>query len=126
MKKLFILKAIFFFIPFLVSASERFIPCSGPDCNFCHIFILLDNIVKFVLNSIVPPIAILMLIVGGLLFYFSVGDPTKTKQAVNLIKATIIGMLIIYFAWSIVVAVFNIVGVADDSWFFWNYTINCN
>jgi hypothetical protein len=125
MKKLFILKAIFFFVPFLVSAQERFIPCSGPDCNFCHIFVLIDNVIKFVLINIVPPIAILMLIIGGLLFYFSVGDPTKTKQATEIIKATIIGMLIIYFAWSIIVAIFQIIGVTNrESWFWWS-AISC-
>jgi hypothetical protein len=125
MKKLFILKAIFFFVPFLVSASERFIPCSGPDCNFCHIFVLVDNIIRFILESIIPPIAILMLIVGGLLFYFSAGDPTKTKQATGIIKATVIGMLIIYFAWSIIVTIFQIIGVTNrESWFWWS-AVSC-
>jgi len=119
--KIIILIAVFF--PFLVSAQGRFIPCSGPDCNFCDIFELFNNIISFILTDIVPPIAILILIVSGLLYYFSAGDPGKVKTATDAIKATIVGLLIVYFGWSIVVALFRIIGVAGDGWFFWS--ISC-
>ncbi len=131
MKFFFFLKTLpltvllgFLLFPSVVSA--QLIPCGGAGqdpCNLCHLFELFDNIARFVLFVIVPPVAILMLIIGGLLFYFSVGDPSKTKQAINLIKATVVGMLIVYFAWSIVVAVFLMIGIAD--WEQWSYRLVC-
>jgi hypothetical protein len=115
-------------LPIFVSAQEPFIPCGNPGqpaCEFCHLFVMFSKIVNFILNVIVPPIAILMLIIGGLLFYFSAGDPTKAKQATGILKATIVGMLIVYFSWSIVVAIFDIIGVINrDSWLWWS-NVSC-
>ncbi len=122
MKNVYLLKTlvvvfllVILFFPSLIFANNGLIPCGGPNqpCELCHLFELFDNIVRFVMFSLVPPIAVLMLVIGGIYFYFSAGDPEKTKQAVNLIKATVIGMLIIYFSWSIVVAIFTAIGAVD-------------
>ncbi len=115
--------ALVFLVPLF--AKAQLVPCGEPGnpCELCHLFVLFDNIVKFVLVTLVPPIAIIMLIGGGLMFYFSVGDPEKTRRATAIIRTTVFGMLIIYFAWSIVVAVFTAVGAAQ--WQDWWYTISC-
>ena len=112
-----------FLFPIIAFSQSPLVPCSGPDCKLCHIFVMFNNIVGFVLYTIVPPIAVLMLIIGGILFYISVGDPKKTETAKNLISSTIQGVLIIYFAWSIVIIVFTVMGAAQ--WSDWWYTIRC-
>ena len=112
-----------FLIPIFISAQSPLVPCTGPDCKLCHLFVMFNNIVGFVLYTIVPPIAVLMLVAGGILFYFSVGDPKKTETAKSLISSTIMGVLIIYFAWSIVILVFTALGAAQ--WDSWWYTITC-
>ncbi|MCD6233065.1 hypothetical protein J7J81_01630, partial [bacterium] len=40
--------------------------CIYVPCNFCHFFIMFNGIVKFVLIYIVPPIATLILMIGGI------------------------------------------------------------
>ncbi len=99
------------------------VPCDGPDCNFCHIFVMFSNLVNFVLFQIVPPMAILLLVSGGLVFYFSAGDSKKTDLAKNVIKSTIIGIFLVYFAWSIVILVFTVAGAAQ--WNGWWYNVTC-
>ncbi len=115
-----------FFIPTLALAQSPLVPCGGPgqpDCELCHLFVMFNNIVGFVLYSLVPPIAVMMLIIGGLLFYFSAGDDKKITTARNLIQSTIMGLLFVYLAWSIVILVFTVAGAAQ--WDNWWYTISC-
>ncbi len=107
---------IFLSPSFAFAQQGGFIPCGGdgqPACELCHLFIMFDGIVRFTIFTIVPAIAILMLIIGGLWFYFSVGDPTRTKQATDIIKSTLIGLLVVYLAWSIVILVFTVIGAVE-------------
>ena len=120
---LFLAPLGFFLIPIIIFAQSPLVPCQGPDCKLCHIFVMFGNIVNFILFTIVPPIAVLVLIIGGLLFYFSVGDPKKIETAKSLIGSTIMGVFIVYFAWSIVVLVFTAVGVTQ--WDGWWYNFKC-
>lgn len=116
---------ILMIFPVLVSAGGL-VPCGGEGqspCELCHLFVLFDNIVIFVLRNVVPSIAVLMLIFGGIMFYISAGDPEKMGKAKRLLISTIVGMFIVYFAWGIVVAIFTALGATTwkDGW----YTINC-
>ena len=114
----------FFLIPVIAfGQTASLVPCNGPDCNFCHIFVMFNNLVSFVLFDIVPPLAVLTLVSGGLLFYFSTGDPKKTDLAKSIIKSTVIGIFIVYLAWSIVILVFTAAGAAQ--WDGWWYTVTC-
>lgn len=106
---------LFFALP-IFAGAQGLVPCggSGQDpCELCHIFVLFDNIVRFILTSVVPPIAVFMLIFGGIMFYVSAGDVEKATKARRLITSTIVGMMIVYFAWGIVVAVFTALGAAN-------------
>ncbi len=107
-------------------------------CQFCHFFVMLDAIIDFVLFQLVPPIAILMLVIGGAMFMFAhlggaealpgggAGGPKMLSQAKKLITSVIIGLIIIFAAWIIIDLFFSLIGVADwtglqEGWF----TINC-
>jgi hypothetical protein len=133
MKK--ILLAIFlilFLSPFLAQA-QGLVPCGNPGqppCQFCHLFVLFQNIVNFLLYDIVPPLAVLMIAIGGFMYmfaYFSPGQalpgggkggPALLGQAKKIITATIIGLLIIYGAWLIVNFFFQFIGVS--TWQGWS------
>jgi type IV secretory pathway VirB2 component (pilin) len=105
--------------------SVSLVPCggSGQDpCKLCHLFVLFDNIVKFVLFDIVPPIAILMVVIGGVMFFAAVGDPAKIGKATSLLTAVVIGLVIIYGAWLLINLFFSLIGVAEwtglkEGWF---------
>ncbi len=95
-------------------------------CQFCHFFVMLDEMIDFVLFKIVPPIAILMLVIGGVMFFAAAGSPEKLGTAKKLITSVVIGLIIIFAAWIIIDLFFSLIGVAEwtglqEGWF----TINC-
>jgi hypothetical protein len=88
-------------------------------CQFCHFFVMLDEIIDFVLFKIVPPLAILMLVIGGVMFilgYFAgggEGEPKMFNQGKKLITSVFIGLIIIFAAWIIINLFFQFIGVAE-------------
>ena len=113
---------------------EGFVPCGRTpsvimgiavniDCSLCHLFVMIDGIVDFVLLKLVPPIATLILIFAGMSFYFALGNPEKFRHAKSVLLSVIIGLIIIYASWIIINAVMvEIMGMADwvgfgEGWF---------
>jgi len=90
------------------------VPCGGQDCpcQFCHFFIMFDNIFNFVLFRIVPIVAALLIAIAGFMFIFGYADQqgATINKAKELFKAIIIGMVIIYCAWLIVHTFFFFIG----------------
>lgn len=82
-------------------------------CQFCHFFVMFDGIVDFVLIYVIPPIAVLMLVVGGIMFYFAGGRPELVTRGKSLIKNVVIGLFLAYGAFMLVGTVLKIIGVAD-------------
>jgi hypothetical protein len=112
--------------------------CCIMPCTFCHVFVMLDGAIDFILFKLIPPIAILMLVIGGVMFMFAhfggaealpggvSGGPKMLSQAKRLITSVIIGLIIIFAAWIIIDLFFSLIGVAEwtglqEGWF----TINC-
>ena len=119
---LFILLLLFNLAPGI--ALAQLVPCGGegqPACEFCHIFVLLDNIVKFVLQDLVPPIAALMLVIAGGMYFMAAGDPSKVGKAKSVLTSVVMGLLIIYGAYLLVSLFFTAIGVNEwtglQNWF---------
>lgn len=115
---------------FLLSASPALadgfcqgpiVPCGRagtPPCQFCHIFTLFNNIINLILTCLAPIIAVLMLIVGGLMFMLSHaseggGAPKLFSQAKAAITAAVIGLVIIFVAWVFLNTLFTYMDVAE-------------
>jgi len=123
---LIIFSTILILIP-LASLAAGLVPCGGdgePRCQLCHFFVLFKNVVDFLLTKIIPPLAILMLAIGGFMYVFAYlspsqalgggsGGPALLSQAKQLIISVIFGLLIIFAAWLIVNFFFQMIGVAD-------------
>ena len=65
MKKIILIS--FLIILPLFTQAAGLVPCGGPGepvCTFCHLFVLFNNVIKFVMFDLVPPAAVLMLVVG--------------------------------------------------------------
>ena len=90
------------------TANQYFIPCQP-----CHIFIMIDSIIDFILLTIVPPIATIIFIAGGVSFYLAGANPGQFQKAKSVLTAAIIGLVIIYTSWIIVNTTLTAVGVAD-------------
>jgi len=82
-------------------------------CQFCHIFVMIDGIIDFLLIKIVPPLAIFMIVIGGIMFYFGGAKPSLLAQAKRLISGVIIGLALIYGSYLLVGTFLSVLGVAD-------------
>lgn len=107
-------------VSFLFIANQAFaaglVPCGGegqPACQLCHIFVLLHNVLDFIFFTLTPPIAILMIAIAGAYYMFAGGNPNMLGQAKSILRATAIGLLIIYGAWLFINLFFWAIGAAD-------------
>lgn len=82
-------------------------------CQLCHFFVMIDGIIDYVLIMIVPPLAILMLVIGGVMFYFGGAKPELLSTSKTLFKGVVIGLVLIYGAYMIVGLVLSVLGAAD-------------
>lgn len=88
------------------------------DCTLCHFFVLLDRILNFIFLTLVPAIAVLMFVIGGIWFFFAGQNPQSLSKAKSIITAALFGLLIIFAAWLIINTFFVIIGVKDWTGFF--------
>ena len=98
-------------------------------CTLCHLFALLDNILRFMLTCLAPIIAVLMLTMGGVLIILSQLDIVSISifsQAKSIITAVIIGLVIIFASWVFLNAFLSTIGIADWTGLGTWWQINCN
>lgn len=105
-----------FFLIFNSVQAAGLVPCGGPgedSCTLCHLFVMFDRIIDFLLFRIVPVLAALMIAIGGGMYIISRGDPEMLGRAKKLFTTVVIGLVIIYGAWVIVNTFLTIIGVAN-------------
>lgn len=93
-------------------------------CSLCHIFILIKRIVDFGTVNILIPLAILMVVIGGIMFLTAGGDPGRLGSAKKILTATLIGLVIVLAAWLIVNTIITFMTPASSPFQSW-HTINC-
>lgn len=119
MKRVFLLmllSVLIFSLPALGSAdSGLVVQCGGVNnpCDLCDLFGLVNNILAFLFLKIVPPIAGLLIVIGGFLLFVSGGDQKRLTQAKQILTAVVIGLIITYGAWVFINTFFNLIGVAE-------------
>ncbi len=121
---------LFLGVGFAYADRGPLVPCGpGTDvqyCRFCHLFVLFNNIVGFLLINVVPALAVLMVALGGFMYIGAytgfLGDASGSlNKAKELFKSVAIGLFLIYGAWLIVSVFMLAIGVADwtglrDGW----------
>ncbi len=136
-KNLFLLTFLFLFlVPGLAQAG--LVPCgrlyddpNTPDineslpCTFCHFFLMINNIVRFLLFTILPPLVVLLLVVGGFLFLFAGASADAFNRAKGVIFSTVLGLVIILSAWLIVNTLLVQIGVIKIPELLQWYDIRC-
>lgn len=86
----------------------KFIPC-----QFCHIFVMLDEILDFVISTILI-IAVLLVVVAGFLFIIPGKiSPEAFSKAKEILQGVALGLVIIFAAWIIVNTIFTFLGLAE-------------
>jgi|GEM_PF-908689 len=102
------------FVPMFVFGQDTggLVPCSGPDCEACHVVELVDNILDF-LFEIGVIIGTILIVVGGFYLLTSGGDTGKRSKGKSIITNVIIGLIIMLTSWLIVDTVMKTF-VSDD------------
>ena len=108
---------------------EGLIQCGGIGqkvCEFCDLFLLITNIFNFFLVTIIPPIATLLLVVGGFIMLTAGGNPQSISKGRTILTAVVIGLIIVYASWIFVNTIFQALGISQwaglGSW----WQIQCN
>lgn len=93
------------------NCKSGLVPC-GRDCNvlntpynerdpcqFKDIFLVMQNILNFVLWTLIPIILVLLALASGIIYYTSMGNETTVARVKAIWKSAGIGCLIIFTAW---------------------------
>jgi len=82
---------------------------------------MVQGIINFILLIIIPPIAVLMFVAGGVALFQAGQNVEKARLAKNILTTAVIGLVIIYGSWLIINSILTAVGVAEwaglDKWF---------
>lgn len=91
-----------------------------PPCTFYDIFITINRVVDFILYVVIPPLAVIALIMASISLLTSEDDPSKLEQAKKTLVWIVIGLIVIYSAWFLVVSFVKFIGGADWTLNFFN------
>ena len=117
MKKIVLILFLIIF-PVFIQAAGLVPDCGGveqPACTFCDLFILFNNVVRFIMFDLVPPIAVFMLVVGGIMYFFAGTSPSVLTRAKSIITSVAIGLAIVFCSWIIVNTVLVKSGIVNTS-----------
>lgn len=98
--------------PAFAQDSAPFVTCSGPDCNICKLVESVSNIISFTI-ALAVILATIILAYGGFKLVFSKGDPGAISQAKTFLINTVIGVILILAAWTLVDTLMKVL-VRDD------------
>ncbi len=78
-------------------ADEVYVPCT-----LCHLFIVFDHIISFILGTLIPSLALLVIVFSGVLLITAGLKPEQVKQAKSALTAATIGLFLSYLSWAII------------------------
>lgn len=82
--------------------SANTTPEEMAPCSLCHLFVLAQNILKFLMWTAAPALAALGFAIGGFKMLISGPNPGLRQDGLNIIKNTVYGLLIVFGAWIII------------------------
>lgn len=90
------------FIGFETAYAQGVVPteCVGAGavdlCRACSFFKLIDNIFSLILTRIVPPLAVILIAIGGFLYLISGDSEQRRTQARGILTWTVVGLVLVY------------------------------
>src|SRR3990167_5020712 len=87
----------------------------GPPNGFTVLNgLTIGGVISFLVAAVLILAGVLffMLVIGGIQWIMSGGDKAKTEEARNRITAALIGLIIVFAAWAIIILVQNVFGVS--------------
>lgn len=114
-----------------LDACEGIVPCGRmidnpktnwnetAPCEFCHLVLILNRVMNF-LMELAAAVSLLAIIITGLLFITSAGNPEIKNKAKTSLKWIIIGLIIVFLAWLLIDFLFSAWGYLDPLGGKWN------
>ena len=99
-----------------VANPQGLVTCGNPgqpDCTWGALMALVQTVFTFALKYIAIPVAVIMILFGGITMATSAGNEGKFKKGREIITATFIGLVIVFAAWLIINTVVNFLGIAQ-------------
>lgn len=86
------------------SVKVGLVPCGStvsnvPYCNLCYLYILIQNILYFVMLIVAPVVAVLAIGIAGFKILISGANPGLRADGYKIIRTTITGLAIMFAAW---------------------------
>ena len=89
-------------------------------CEICDLFVLLQNVLNFVMFRLAPMIAVVLFVWAGFKIVLASTNPGKVSEGFTLMKYTAIGLLLIFGSWMLTNFVMQLLadksGAAITSW----------
>jgi hypothetical protein len=104
MKKIILLSTLYLILSTALVQAAGLVPCgdSGePDCNWCFLMQMVKNVIDF-LVYIAIPLAVLMIIVGGIMIMTAAGSTSRVAKGREILTAAIVGLIIALLSWLII------------------------
>lgn len=131
MKKLIVGITIFCLVALPVLAGETHegllsgIPKDPGEIQLCHLFVLLDNIINFIMFTAMPILAVVYIVMGGFWYVMYIENPANAQKFKNILNSLFWGAIIIYTSWIIINIFLAIVGLkvfdaSGQNWFFFS------
>ena len=96
--------------------TQGLVPCGNNTCpcELCDFFIMAQKIINFMLFTIVPAVAVLLVVIAGIFLILGSGyDPSLLSKGKSMFSSIAIGLIITYGSWVIVNLFFVFIGLAD-------------
>lgn len=97
--------------------KSTIIPCTD-KCGLSDVFKLINNIISFVIKTLLLPVIVLMIMYTGFQYLLARGNPGQHAKLLSLIKHIIGGVVLILCAWLIVRVIMTTLGYSDGLLFF--------
>lgn len=107
--------ALLFSLPFPAEAADSrvvlpLVPCTGIDCNVCHLYEGIRRIMNFLLFTAVLPLLVISLLAAGVLYLISGGSERWRTMAKDILWYAAMGTLLAFTAWVIVNTLLDTLG----------------
>lgn len=78
------------------------IPCNGPLTSLDSVVLLIRNLVNGYVLPLVGTVFVIMVIVGGIMYVTSSGNPDRAKKAKQALTAAIVGLIIVILSYTLI------------------------
>lgn len=93
--------------------SKGLVPCGSSlnqePCSICHFGALAINLTNFLMYYVALPATALLVAIGGIMLLIAGPSEPMRNHGKEILKATIIGIIIVFLAWLLVDTVIKIV-----------------